>query len=271
MASDTVYVGQLICDSTTPPPDRGFYKINDTTTGHVGKLVMSDPVSGKESVALTATLSDGGVGSSWDIQGMSAAGHVVYSALRKLNGHLPADGRTYSISAYPTLAKRLGRVSNGLGAFVSRSSIDNSWRSVCWSPELALFVAVAFSGTGNRVMTSPDGITWTARTSAADNNWYGVCWSPALRLFFAIALSGTGDRVMTSPDGINWTSRTSAADNSWRSVCWSPELSLFVAVAETGSGNRVMTAYGCMYNPITDFAVPKITPPAGCYAHIFAG
>src|SRR5574343_1992470 len=61
MASDTVYVGQLICDSTTPPPDRGFYKINDTTTGHVGKLVMSDPVSGKESVALTAT-SDGGVG-----------------------------------------------------------------------------------------------------------------------------------------------------------------------------------------------------------------
>ena len=60
MASDTVHVGQLICDSTTPPPDRGFYKINDTTTGHVGKLVMSDPVSGKESVALTATLSDGG-------------------------------------------------------------------------------------------------------------------------------------------------------------------------------------------------------------------
>ena len=59
MASDTVYVGQLICDSTTPPPDRGFYKINDTTTGHVGKLVMSDPVSGKESVALTATYSDG--------------------------------------------------------------------------------------------------------------------------------------------------------------------------------------------------------------------
>lgn len=49
----------MICDSTTPPPDRGFYKINDTTTGHVGKLVMSDPVSGKESVALTATISDG--------------------------------------------------------------------------------------------------------------------------------------------------------------------------------------------------------------------
>ena len=61
MASDTVHVGHLICDSTTPPPDRGFYKINDTTTGHVGKLVMSDPVSGKESVVLTAASSDGGI------------------------------------------------------------------------------------------------------------------------------------------------------------------------------------------------------------------
>ena len=32
--------------------------------------------------------------------------------------------------------------------------VDNSWVSVCWSPALSLFVAVAISGTGNRVMTS---------------------------------------------------------------------------------------------------------------------
>ena len=264
-------------------------------------------------VPVMAIPSAQGLGSSWDVQYLSAAGHVVYSALPRLSGHLPADGRTYSISAYPTLAKRLGRISNGLGAFVSRSSIDNSWRAVCWSPELALFVAVAFSGTGNRVMTSPDGITWTARTSAADNDWRSVCWSPELALFVAVADSGTGNRVMTSPDGITWTARTSAADNTlrsvcwaagpklffavadagnkvhtspdgitwtsrtgaadnvWRSVCWSQELSIVVMVAETGAGNRVATAYGCTYNPLTDFAVPKITPPVGCYAHILAG
>ena len=34
------------------------------------------------------------------------------------------------------------------------SAADNSWISVCWSPERGLFVAVANSGTGNRVMTS---------------------------------------------------------------------------------------------------------------------
>ena len=33
--------------------------------------------------------------------------------------------------------------------------VDNHWLSVCWSPGLSLFVAVAYSGTGNCVMTSP--------------------------------------------------------------------------------------------------------------------
>jgi hypothetical protein len=122
------------------------------------------------------------------------------------------------------------------------SAANNEWYSVCWSPELGLFVAVAITGTGNRVMTSPDGITWTTRTSAVNNQWRSVCWSPELGLFVAVATSGTGNRVMTSPDGITWTARTSPADNEWFSVCWSPELGLFVAVAASGTGNRVMTS-----------------------------
>ena len=124
----------------------------------------------------------------------------------------------------------------------STSAADNSWRSICWSPERGLFCAVGETGTGNRVMTSPDGITWTARTSAADNTWAAVCWSTDLGLFCAVSSSGTGNRVMTSPDGIVWTARTSAVDNNWRSVCWSPELGLFCAVSVTGTGNRVMTS-----------------------------
>ncbi|WP_052201683.1 WD40 repeat domain-containing protein [Ensifer sp. ZNC0028] len=128
-------------------------------------------------------------------------------------------------------------------AWVSAASpADNNWLSICWSPDLHLFVAVAGTGTGNRVMTSPDGATWTLRTSPVDNSWISVCWSPELRLFVAVASSGTGNRVMTSPDGINWTARTTPADNDWLSVCWSPELSLFVATAITGTGNRVMTS-----------------------------
>jgi hypothetical protein len=59
-----------------------------------------------------------------------------------------------------------------------------------------LFVAVAPTGTGNRVMTSTDGSTWTLRSSAADNSWLGVTYGGGL--FVAVAYSGTGNRVMTS-------------------------------------------------------------------------
>ena len=128
------------------------------------------------------------------------------------------------------------------------SAANNSWINVTWGGPAGyqLFVAVAYSGSGNRVMTSADGITWTLRTSAANNSWYGVTWGgPAgSQLFVAVAATGTGNRVMTSPDGITWTSRTSAADNGWTSVTWGGPVGygVFVAVAYSGTGNRVMTS-----------------------------
>jgi len=115
----------------------------------------------------------------------------------------------------------------------------NDWESVCWSPELDLFCAVASDGT-NRVMTSPDGVTWTARAAAEANYWMSVCWSPKLTLFCAVALDGT-NRVMTSPDGTTWTARAASEANEWQYVCWSPKLELFCAISYTGT-NRVMTS-----------------------------
>jgi hypothetical protein len=122
----------------------------------------------------------------------------------------------------------------------STSAADNGWSSIAWSPELGLFCAVSQTGTGNRVMTSPDGIVWTIRTSASDNSWRSVCWSSELGLFCAVASSGA--QVMTSPDGIVWTGHTASVSNSWFSVCWAPEPGLFCAVSQNGSGNRVMTS-----------------------------
>ena len=106
-----------------------------------------------------------------------------------------------------------------------------------------LFEAAARDGTGNRVMTSPDGITWTSRTSP-NNEWRSVTYGNGL--FVAVASSGTGNRVMTSPDGITWTSRTSTADYEWYGVIYGYNSTygngLFVAVALTGVDNRVMTS-----------------------------
>jgi hypothetical protein len=129
-----------------------------------------------------------------------------------------------------------------VGTWNYNTTLNNTWMSVCWAPELNLFVSVSNSGSGNRVMTSENGMLWQARSSAADNIWESVCWAPELYLLVAVSTSGTGNRVMTSPDGVTWTLRTSAADHDWRSVCWAPELTLLVAVANSGTGDRVMTS-----------------------------
>jgi hypothetical protein len=163
--------------------------------------------------------------------------------------------------------------------WVSRSSAaDNDWRSVTWAPELSLFVAVAETGSGNRVMKSANGSLWTTSSSAADYSWQSFAWSPTLTLGAAVALtvpatipltwvtgtnpsatSGWTDlswapeislfvavspigssRVMTSPNGIAWTTRT-APTFAWRSVGWSPQLTLFVALTQDVPP-RIMTS-----------------------------
>lgn len=126
-----------------------------------------------------------------------------------------------------------------LGPWTVRTSPNDYVIDIAWAPELNLFCAVSYDGT---VMTSGDGVSWTARTAATANSWIAVTWSSSLRLFVAVSNSGTGNRVMTSSNGINWTSRASAADNNWVDVVWSPEKSLFVAIANSGTGNRVMTS-----------------------------
>ena len=83
---------------------------------------------------------------------------------------------------------------NGTIWRIRTSAANNNWYSVCYGN--GLFVAVAISGSGNRVMTSPDGINWTICTSAADNQWRSVCYGNGL--FVAVASSGTNNRVMTS-------------------------------------------------------------------------
>lgn len=116
--------------------------------------------------------------------------------------------------------------------WTARSATEASfWSSVTFGN--GTFVAVSVSGT-NRVMTSTDGITWTARSVPA-STWTSVTYGNGL--FVAVAGFGT-DRIMTSPDGVTWTSRGSSTD-SWTGITYGN--SVFVAVG-SGSTNRVMTS-----------------------------
>lgn len=115
----------------------------------------------------------------------------------------------------------------------------DAWTAVAWSG--SLFCAVADSGAGSRLMTSPDAITWTARTATAPNSWFSVTYAEDIGLFCAVAYGGPGDRIMTSPDAITWTARTPAAVLEWNSVIRS-STGLFCAVSSSGGSGRVMTS-----------------------------
>jgi hypothetical protein len=146
---------------------------------------------------------------------------------------------------------------------------NNTLTSVCWSPQLRLFVAVAsFGANGRKVQTSPDGINWTFRNGIAvsltgcSSNVGGTIITTTDPLTtsilqqyyyisssdFNVALANTNVRVdtITSPttftivSGSTLTIATTATlnfDNLWYGVCWSAELGLFVAV---GGGSDVL-------------------------------
>lgn len=91
--------------------------------------------------------------------------------------------------------------SNGASWTARTAANPQFWNDVEWSPQLRLFVAVAQTGTAaQRIMSSPDGITWTARTApSATNNWRALIWSPELMKFVAVGpTTGAANEVMTS-------------------------------------------------------------------------
>ena len=126
------------------------------------------------------------------------------------------------------------------------STITNthSWNSVTYgvvtATGIGTFVTVSSDSAANeKVMTSSDGLTWTAH-GATNSNWKSITYGLVSNVgtFVAVADSGT-NKVMTSINGTAWTSATAAENNAWQSVAYGN--GKFVAVANTGT-NRVMTS-----------------------------
>ena len=94
---------------------------------------------------------------------------------------------------------------------------------------MGLFVVVGATG---KILTSPDGITWTSQTGGVSVTLQGVTYSEPLGLFVAVGAVGT---ILTSLDGITWTSQTSEVSTDLYSAVYSEHLGLFVAVGATGT------------------------------------
>jgi hypothetical protein len=86
---------------------------------------------------------------------------------------------------------------------IQTSSQDNTWVDIDYGA--GLFVAVSSDGV-NRVMTSPDGVTWTNRTAPL-YFYNSIAYGNGL---FIIGgdISGLTNDIATSTDGITWTAST---------------------------------------------------------------
>ncbi|WP_432785104.1 hypothetical protein AAJV73_16240 [Cyanobium sp. BSA11S] len=60
-----------------------------------------------------------------------------------------------------------------------------------------LLASAASSGTGNRVMTSADGLNWAVRSCATDLGWRSIAWSPQ----GGAVHGGTQQRLWQAGDG----------------------------------------------------------------------
>jgi hypothetical protein len=92
-------------------------------------------------------------------------------------------------------------------------------------------VAVGLHGA---ILTSPDGVNWTARASGTSNWLNGVTYGNGL--FVAV---GGGGAILTSPDGVNWTRRASGTSNFLNGVTYGN--GLFVAVGEAAPSSPPRT------------------------------
>jgi hypothetical protein len=128
--------------------------------------------------------------------------------------------------------------STGTSDWTGIASPDESasWRSVCFSPQLNLYCAIADSATTYRCMVSNDGVTWVG-VNIASNPYRTITWCAEIGLFVAMA---SNSKVANSADGYNWYYSNTQV-NQWESVAWCPQLSQCVAVSSDGTTNRVIT------------------------------
>jgi hypothetical protein len=124
----------------------------------------------------------------------------------------------------------------------SLKSIDSActWRSIVWSAELGLFVAVGSGGSVNSAY-SYDARTWTAsvttlKTVESATLWYSVAWNSVFGRFIAVGRSGTYNSAY-STDGINWyltADSLGGGSNPWY-VAANPDWPSFAAINQAGS------------------------------------
>lgn len=121
-------------------------------------------------------------------------------------------------------------------------SCNYVWR-ICYSPELAIFVAGTGSGGSYKFLYSYNGTTWFVSPSSNTIWCHFIEWSPELGIFCAGGISVNTRRFYTSSDGINWIMRLCPDAVNPRDLAWSPKLGLFCCCKSSlYNGSRFLTS-----------------------------
>jgi hypothetical protein len=109
-----------------------------------------------------------------------------------------------------------------------------SWQIVAPWPTPHSLVAVTWTGTtlvavglAGTILTSPDGVVWTARASGTMADLTGFTWAGD-----QIVAVGDGGTILRSRDGIMWTPRDSGTNCLFTAAVWTG--TRIVAIGESG-------------------------------------
>ena len=203
-------------------------KVGSVEAGTTIDLVSSSapsPIAGKGRMYFDSTLNKFQISENGNpFQGLGPSGTIAQQrhALEAAN---KSNAGIYEVTAWST----------------QNAAFALTWTSICWSPELGLFAAIASTDDGSQhnIMTSTNGVDWTLQFTPLQSTWASICWAPEIGKFVAVDVGSP--HTIHSSDGITWTDSNITGANTWTSVCWSPTLGLLVAVAKTLSG-RAMTS-----------------------------
>ena len=153
------------------------------------------------------------------------------------------NGVFVAVAESGTAGTRVMRSLDGINWTFPSYTADNSWQSVTYGN--GLFVAVSNNGTNNRIMSSPDGITWTNRGSSSLNFSFSAITFD--NNTFAAVISNVNNRVVAySTNAITWSLSSSAVisgtslANTWTSIAYGNNK--WVVVADSGTIGRVATS-----------------------------
>lgn len=166
--------------------------------------------------------------------GSAPVGTIAQGQLAANGNYLPCDGADYLKASYPNL-DYTGLDTYGTNVSVLRAFSRAGYTRVAFGA--GLFVAVTAGSSS--YSTSPDGVTWTART-------FPESPGSSFDLVFAagtfVAMVGGTNRCYASTDGINWTTRSIPADvGVWVRVTYAGNL-FFAFQASVSNPAKIATS-----------------------------